>query len=138
MAYHWFDITPVMATILAVWPTNHVLAELLSCHGSYENVTNPLSLMLIDVALVVLAFLLSIPAITGYFARCYDRSFWLWFIIACFLPVVAQVMLALLCYRSAKKEERRPSLFISRYEDQQMHQQISEVLHQTPEGKNIF
>ncbi|MGB3848624.1 MAG: hypothetical protein WA958_01555 [Tunicatimonas sp.] len=93
--------------------------------------------MLIDVALLMLVFLLSIPAITGYFAYCYDRSFWGWFTIACFFPVVAQVVLALLCYRKAQREQHRPSSFISRYEDEQMHLRINEVLNNAPQRRNI-
>jgi hypothetical protein len=93
--------------------------------------------MLLDIALLLLVFLLSIPVITGYFAYCYDRSFWGWFIIACFLPVVAQVLLALLCYRKAQRERYRPSSFISRYEDEQMHLRIDEVLNSAPHRRNI-
>ena len=94
--------------------------------------------MLIDVALVLLAFLLSIPAITGYFAHCYGRSFWKWFVIGCFLPVIAQVILAFLCHKAAQREQQRPSSFISRYEDEQMHHQIHEVLHQLPDRKKFL
>ena len=93
--------------------------------------------MLIDIAILLLAFLLSIPAITGYFAYCYGKSFWTWFAIGCFFPVIAQVVLALLCHREAAKEHRRNSVFISRYEDQQMHRQINEVLYQASERKNL-
>ena len=93
--------------------------------------------MLVDIAFLLLAFLLSIPAITGYFAHCYGKSFWVWFAIGCFFPVVAQVALALLCHREAAKEQRRQSVFISRYEDQHMHRQINQVLYQTPERKNL-
>ncbi len=59
--------------------------------------------MLIDVAVLMLAFLLSIPAITGYFAHSYGKSFWGWFAIGCLLPVIAQVLLAFLCYKEAKR-----------------------------------
>ncbi len=93
--------------------------------------------MLIDVALLMLACLLSIPAITGYFAHCYDRSFWLWFFIGCFFPVVAQVVLAILCHRKARLELRRQSPFITRYEDEQMHLRINEVMNGAPHRKNI-
>lgn len=93
--------------------------------------------MLIDIALLMLAFLLSIPIITGYFAHCYGRSFWGWFAAGCFLPVVAQVILAIVCYRDSQKEQRRPSVFISRYEEEQMHRRINEVLHQISERKNL-
>ena len=93
--------------------------------------------MLIDIAFLLLAFLLSIPAITGYFAYSYGRSFWRWFAIGCFFPVVAQVVLALLCRKEVLKEQRRKSVFISRYEDEQMHRQISEILRHTPQKKNL-
>ena len=93
--------------------------------------------MLIDIAFLMLAFLLSIPAITGYFAHCYGKSFWRWFAIGCFLPVIAQVVLALLCHRDARKEQRRKSVFISRYEDEQMHRKIHEVLQQSSEKRNL-
>ena len=93
--------------------------------------------MLIDVAFLMLAFLLSIPAITGYFAYCYGRSFWGWFVIGCFFPVIAQVVLALVCHQEALKEQRRKSVFISRYEDELMHRQINDVLHQSSEKRNL-
>lgn len=93
--------------------------------------------MLLDVAILMLAFLLSIPAITGYFAHCYGRSFWVWFAIGCFFPVIAQVILALLCHRKARLELRRQSSFISRYEDEQMNIRIGELLNNPPHRKNI-
>lgn len=93
--------------------------------------------MLIDIAFMMLAFLLSIPAITGYFAHCYGKSFWGWFALGCLLPVISQVILALVCYRDSLKEQKRPSPFISRYEDEQMHRQINEVLYQPSEKKNL-
>lgn len=93
--------------------------------------------MLLDVALLMLVFLLSIPAITGYFAHCYGRSFWTWFIIGCFFPVVAQVLLALLCHRKAHLELRRQSSFITRYEDEQMDLRINEAMNNGQHRKNI-
>ena len=93
--------------------------------------------MLIDIAVLMLAFLLSIPAITGYFAHSYGKSFWLWFAIGCFFPVIAQVVLACLCHKEAKKELRRRSVFISRYEDERMEQEIGQLLHQTLERRNL-
>ena len=93
--------------------------------------------MLIDVALLMLAFLLSIPAITGYFAHCYGRSFWRWFAIGCLFPVVAQVILAFLCHREAQLELRRKSSFLTRYEDEQMHQRVNELMNNASHRKNI-
>lgn len=93
--------------------------------------------MLIDIAVLMLAFLLSIPAITGYFAYSYGKSFWVWFAIGCFFPVIAQVILAFLCHKEAQKELRRQSVFISRYEDERMGQEIGQVLRQTLEQQNL-
>lgn len=63
--------------------------------------------MLIDVAILVLAFFLSIPTVLGYFASAYGKSFWRWFAIGIFLPVISYFMLLALLYyeeRRVKKE----------------------------------
>lgn len=52
--------------------------------------------MIIDFALMGLLAALSIPAISGYYAYTHGRSFWLWFVIGCFLPVVSYFILMLL------------------------------------------
>ncbi|MFT6962000.1 MAG: hypothetical protein ACJAWV_001724 [Flammeovirgaceae bacterium] len=52
--------------------------------------------MFIDIALAILLFFLSIPVISGYYAYTHGRSFWLWFVIGTFLPVVSYFILALL------------------------------------------
>ncbi len=54
--------------------------------------------MLVDIVLAAIAFYLSIPLIAGYFAHCYGRSFWTWFIIGCFVPVIAHFVLIGLVY----------------------------------------
>lgn len=54
--------------------------------------------MLVDIVLAALAFYLSIPLIAGYFAHCYGRSFWTWFLIGCVLPIVAHFVLIGLVY----------------------------------------
>lgn len=58
--------------------------------------------MLLDIFLCIFLFYLSIPAVVGYFAKCYGRSFWLWFWIAFFLPIVAHLILYLLVSRDSK------------------------------------
>lgn len=82
--------------------------------------------MLIDIALFGLAFLFAIPAITGYFAYSHGRSFWLWFILGCFFPFISNIVLATLCWKAARKEERRRVGIMTRYEDHYMQR---EVLH---------
>lgn len=52
--------------------------------------------MFIDIALAFVLFILSIPVISGYYAYTHGRSFWLWFTIGVFLPVISYFVLALL------------------------------------------
>lgn len=84
--------------------------------------------MLLDFLLLGLAFLFAIPAITGYFAYSHGRSFWLWFTIGCFLPVIANFIIAYLCRKEAIKAKRRKLSDLSRYEDESMGKQIKELI----------
>lgn len=52
--------------------------------------------MLFDIALMMLAFLLSIPLLCAYYAHSRGRSFALWFFIGCALPIVSYFILLLL------------------------------------------
>ncbi|MEM9339024.1 MAG: hypothetical protein AAGA66_09870 [Bacteroidota bacterium] len=54
--------------------------------------------MIIDFILVALAFYFSIPLIAGYFAKSYGRSFWVWFTISTFLPIITHFILFFLVY----------------------------------------
>lgn len=58
--------------------------------------------MLIDIVLAAVAFYFSIPLIAGYFAYSYGRSFWLWFIIGTFLPVITHLVLFAVVYLDEK------------------------------------
>lgn len=84
--------------------------------------------MLLDFLLLGLAFLFAIPAITGYFAYSHGRSFWLWFTIGCFLPVIANFIIAYLCRKEAIKAKRRKLSDLSRYEDESMSKKIGELI----------
>ncbi|WP_400190605.1 hypothetical protein [Hymenobacter sp. B81] len=54
--------------------------------------------MMVDLILGAVFVLLWLPLVTGYCARSYDRSFWLWFALGCVLPIVSFfVLLALIC-----------------------------------------
>jgi len=81
--------------------------------------------MLIDIGLVFLAFLFSIPAITAYFAHSHGRSFWLWFAIGCILPIISNFIIAYLCHKEAIKAQRRKTDVLSRYEDEWMKNYVS-------------
>ena len=87
-----------------------------------------LPLMLIDIALLMLAFLLAIPAITGYFAYSHGRSFWLWFAIGCCLPVVANFILAIVCRKEVLRAQKRKQVPLTRYEEEAMRQEIEATL----------
>ncbi len=52
--------------------------------------------MLIDLALSLIAALLVIPLISGYYAVTHGRSFWLWFFIGCILPIFSYFLLLIL------------------------------------------
>jgi phosphotransferase system glucose/maltose/N-acetylglucosamine-specific IIC component len=80
--------------------------------------------MLLDFALIGMAFLFAIPAVTGYFAYSHGRSFWLWFTIGCFLPIIANFIIAFLCRKEAIKAQKRKLSDLSRYEDEEMEKQV--------------
>jgi 4-hydroxybenzoate polyprenyltransferase len=80
--------------------------------------------MFVDFALVLMLFFLAIPTMTGYFAYSYGLSFWKWFIIGCFLPLFANI---LLIYRVKNYEKiRKEGLKLTRYEDEYMNKLIGE------------
>lgn len=91
--------------------------------------------MLLDIALFGLAFLFAIPAITGYFAYSHGRSFWLWFGLGCFLPFISNIVLAILCWKAARKEERRRVGTMTRYEDYYMGQKILQAVESRSEAE---
>ena len=93
--------------------------------------------MLIDIALLLLAFLLAIPAITGYFAYNHGRSFWLWFTIACCLPVVANFILAFVCREEVLKAQKK-QVRLTRFEEEAMQQQIEETLSYKSRQRDTF
>ena len=58
--------------------------------------------MIVDAILVGLIFYFTFPLLTGYCARQYGRSFGLWFVIGCFLPVVSFLLIFSLIYLDEK------------------------------------
>lgn len=84
--------------------------------------------MLLDFLLLGLAFLFAIPAVTGYFAYSHGRSFWLWFLIGCFLPIIANFIIAYLCRKEAIKARKRKLADLSRYEDESMAKYIRDLV----------
>ncbi|MEQ9437458.1 MAG: hypothetical protein RIG62_00365 [Cyclobacteriaceae bacterium] len=84
--------------------------------------------MLLDIAFFALAFLFAIPAVTGYFAYSHGRSFWLWFSLGCLLPIISNIILALLCWKKALKEKQQKVDNMTRYEDEYMQREILHMI----------
>ncbi|TGE16423.1 hypothetical protein [Hymenobacter elongatus] len=55
--------------------------------------------MFIDILLAFFCALSFLPLTTGYCAYSYGRSFWLWFVLGCVLPIVSFFILFALLYR---------------------------------------
>ena len=89
--------------------------------------------MLVDIVLAALAFYFSIPLIAGYFARCYGRSFWLWFTLGTFLPVIAHFALIALVYYDERKAG--PDA-LSKREAAEAERMVRELVASLPEIKN--
>ncbi len=86
--------------------------------------------MLVDIVLAALAFYLSIPLVAGYFAHCYGRSFWMWFLIGCFLPVIAHfVLIALVYYDELKTGPYK----LSRREEAEAERLVNELVSSLPQ-----
>ena len=62
--------------------------------------------MIVDIILAGILFYLMFPAVTGYAAYNYGRSFWLWFTIGCFLPVVSYLVLVAIIFWDERKTTR--------------------------------
>jgi phosphotransferase system glucose/maltose/N-acetylglucosamine-specific IIC component len=93
--------------------------------------------MLLDIAFFGLAFVFAIPAVSGYFAHSHGRSFWLWFVIGCFLPIISYFIIAYLCRKQAIKSSKLGADDLCRYEDEYMEKQINETLIYRHERKKI-
>jgi len=82
--------------------------------------------MLIDVAILLLAFFLSIPTVLGYFATAYGKSFWRWFLIGLFFPIISYFVLLIILYFEEKKVKRE--LHMTLEENRMMNLLIKESI----------
>ena len=81
--------------------------------------------MIVDFLLVALAFYLSIPAVVGYTAYCYGRSFWVWFALGAVLPVFAHILLFVLIRKDISTNQI--GSLLTRDEQIYMDRQIQEL-----------
>ena len=81
--------------------------------------------MLLDFIFVAIAFYLAIPGVAGYCARSYGRSFWKWFAIGTFLPVITHLILYFYIRRDIK--EKKLISMLKKEEIEYMESQIKEL-----------
>ncbi|MCA6074493.1 hypothetical protein [Fulvivirga sedimenti] len=86
--------------------------------------------MLVDIVLAIVAFYLMIPLVAGYFAYSYGRSFWLWFAISTFLPVITHFILIALVYYD---EETTAKTELNRRERAESERIVRELIEGMPE-----
>jgi len=86
--------------------------------------------MLVDLVLAVVAFYFMIPLVAGYFAHSYGRSFWLWFTISTFLPIITHFILIALVYidEHATKDDQ-----LNRRERAESERIVKELIDSIPE-----
>ena len=84
--------------------------------------------MIVDAILVGLIFYFTFPLLTGYCALQYGRSFWLWFVIGCFLPIVSFLLIFILIYFD---EKTTPLHRLSRRERVESEKLVSALLSST-------
>ena len=88
--------------------------------------------MLVDIVLAVIAFYFMIPLVAGYFAYCYGRSFWVWFIISTFLPVITHfILIALVYYDELATSEDK----LNRRERAESERMVKELMETLPEAQ---
>ncbi|MEM6644020.1 MAG: hypothetical protein AAF616_13650 [Bacteroidota bacterium] len=83
--------------------------------------------MIVDAILVGLIFYFSFPLLTGYCAMEYGRSFWVWFSIGSFLPIISFFVLAFLIFWD---EKTTPSHKLNRREKLTSAEMVSELMNE--------
>jgi len=83
--------------------------------------------MIFDFILIPIAFYFTIPGVAGYSASSYGRSFWKWFILATFLPIITHLVLYFLIKRDIKN--KKMISLLKKEEIAYMENQIQEIKH---------
>lgn len=81
--------------------------------------------MIVDAILIGLICYLSIPAIAGYCAYQFGRSFWFWFGLSLVIPLIAQFILVTLILID---EAKTPSNKLSKSELRRAEDMVKEVI----------
>ena len=81
--------------------------------------------MIFDFLFVGIAFYLAIPGIAGYCAKSYGHSFWKWFILGMFFPIITHFILYFVIVNDIKK--KKLIAYLKAEEITYMEYQISEL-----------
>ncbi|MGK7397570.1 MAG: hypothetical protein ACNS62_23535 [Candidatus Cyclobacteriaceae bacterium M3_2C_046] len=84
--------------------------------------------MFLDILLILAVFYLSIPALAGYFAASYGKSFWFWFFYGLIFPVIAHFHLLL--YISFEERRVQKQFHMSLQEERHMDQLIKSTIRE--------
>lgn len=88
--------------------------------------------MLFDLLFYYSIFFISFPLVTGYYARSRGRSFFPWFFLGLFFPIVSQVILVLL---PDKVSDFLKDTGITFKEEKMMDEEINRVFREMDEEK---
>lgn len=70
--------------------------------GSCSEIASRCCLML-ELLIILLAPLLFLPTMTGYYAHSHGRSFWRWFLVGCGLPFFSLLVVAGVVHRDQRR-----------------------------------
>ena len=95
--------------------------------------------MIFDLMFFWLLFYLSIPAVSGYFAYCYGKSFWLWFALGFVFPGIAHFSLYLLVSVEDKRREKNNQMtFEEEHYMEDLLDDVIEEIDQRPVSGQVF
>lgn len=58
---------------------------------------------MLELLIILLAPLLFLPTMTGYYAHSHGRSFWRWFLVGCGLPFFSLLLVAAVVHRDQRR-----------------------------------
>lgn len=94
--------------------------------------------MIIDAIFVGLAFYFTFPLLSGYAAYQYGRSFKVWFMIGCVLPIISFIVLVVLIYWDEKTTPTHKLSRREQLESKQLVDELKEELSNSPSHRKPF
>lgn len=94
--------------------------------------------MIIDAIFVGLAFYFTFPLLSAYAAYQYGRSFKVWFLIGCVLPILSFILLVALIYWDEKTTPNHKLSRRERLESEQIVEDLKEELTNSPSSQKPY